>query len=346
MILKKLTRLLFDPLPLLLGCALIFSGFSAIAETPDFSDLSKRVRQQADSLDRLQEALGRHHIELVEPLYGLARIKLSANRFEEARASADRALQIVRWTEGLESERQFPYLELIVEIEMARGAWDNVEDKLKHYTALLGKKYHGDAQTRLGHMLWLADTHAQGALADTSQRRAYHLMQATRVSEIAVQYAQIHRLTLTPVYPELLFAVARAYDMENAGIRERGSVSYRLREIAPGTDILEERKVAIAKRYQFGREKLLMMRDAIRDSEHFDDEAVLASEIYLAAWSAKYEATADFSATLDRIDQFAQARGLSHEQVNRVLQQINQVPARRLVLNLGILDQSVQASGD
>ena len=185
----------------------------------------------------------------------------------------------MRWTEGLESERQFPYLELIVEIEMARGAWDNVEDKLKHYTALLGKKYHGDAQTRLGHMLWLADTHAQGALADISQRRAYHLMQATRVSEIAVQYAQVRRLTLKPVYPELLFAVARAYDMENAGIRERGSVSYRLREIAPGTDILEERKVAIAKRYQFGREKLLMMRDAIRDSEHFDDEAVLASEI-------------------------------------------------------------------
>ena len=108
MIFEKLTRLLFDPLPLLLGCALIFSGFSAIAETPDFSDLSRRIRQQADSVDRLQEALGRHHIELVEPLYGLARIQLSANRFEEARASADRALQIVRWTEGLESERQFP----------------------------------------------------------------------------------------------------------------------------------------------------------------------------------------------------------------------------------------------
>ena len=124
MIFEKLTRPLFDPLPLLLGCALIFSGFSAIAETPDFSELSRRIRQQADSVDRLQEALGRHHLELVEPLYGLARIQLSANRFEEAKASADRALQIVRWTEGLESERQFPYLELIVEIEMARGAWD------------------------------------------------------------------------------------------------------------------------------------------------------------------------------------------------------------------------------
>jgi len=119
MIFEKLTRPLFDPLPLLLGCALIFSGFSAIAETPDYGDLSRRIRQQADSVDRLQEALGRHHIELVEPLYGLARIQLSANRFEEAKASADRALQIVRWTEGLESERQFPYLELIVEIEMA-----------------------------------------------------------------------------------------------------------------------------------------------------------------------------------------------------------------------------------
>ena len=78
-------------------------------------------------------------------------------------------------------------------------------------------------------------------------------MQATRVSEIAVQYAQAHRQTMAPVYPELLFAVARAYHMENAAIRERGSVSYQLRELAPGTHILEERKVAITKRYQFGR---------------------------------------------------------------------------------------------
>ena len=346
MIVEKLIKPLCDRLPLLLGCALILSGFPAIAETPDFSDLSRRIRQQVDSVDRLQDTFGRHHIELVEPLYGLARIQLGANRFEEAKASADRALQIVRWTEGLESERQFPYLELIVDIEIARDAWDNVEDKLKHYTALLGQKYHGDAQTRLSHMLWLANTHAQGALSDNSQRRAYHLMQATQVSEIAVQYAQVGRLTLTPVYPELLFAVARAYDMENAGIRERGSVSYRLREIAPGTDILEERKVAIAKRYHFGREKLLMMRDSIRDSEHFDDEAELASEIYLAAWSARYEATADFSTALDRIDHFAQEHGLNNEQINMVLQQINQVPTHRLVLNLGIFEQSAQASGD
>ena len=346
MIFEKLTKPLRDLVPLLLGCALIVSGISASAETPDFSDLSRQIRQQADSVDRLQDALGRHHIQLVEPLYGLARIQLSANRFEEAMASADRALQIVRWAQGLESERQFPYLELIVDIGIARDDWNNVEDKLKHYTALLGQKYQGDAQTRLGHMLWLANTHAQGARADTKQRRAYHLMQATRVSEIAVQYAQAHRLTTAPVYPELLFAVARAYHMENAAIRERGSVSYQLRELAPGTHILEERKVAITKRYQFGREKLLMMRDAIRDSEHFDDEALLASEIYLAAWSANYEETADFSVALERIEQFALERGLNHEQVNKVLQKINQVTPLRLVLNFGILKQSVQASGD
>ena len=151
---------------------------------------------------------------------------------------------------------------------------------------------------------------------------------------------------MTPVYPELLFAVTRAYHMENAAIRERGSVSYQLRELAPGPHILEERKVAITKRYQFGREKLLMMRAAIMDSEHFDDEALLASEICLAAWSAKYEETADFSAALERIEQFALERGLNHGQVNKVLQKINQVTPLRLVLNFGILKQSVQASGD
>ena len=82
MIFEKLTRPLRDPFPLLLGCVLILSGFSASAEKQDFRDLSRRIREQADSVDRLQDALGRHHIELIEPLYGLARIHLSANRFE------------------------------------------------------------------------------------------------------------------------------------------------------------------------------------------------------------------------------------------------------------------------
>ena len=40
MIFEKLTKPLRDLVPLLLGCALIVSGISATAETPDFSDLS------------------------------------------------------------------------------------------------------------------------------------------------------------------------------------------------------------------------------------------------------------------------------------------------------------------
>ena len=140
MIFEKLTKPLRHLVPLLLGCALIVSGISASAETPDFSDLSRQIRQQADSVARVQDALGQHHIQLVEPLYGLARIQLSANRFEEAMTSAARALQIVRWAQGLESECQFPYLELIVDIGIARDDWNNVEDKLKHFTALLGQR--------------------------------------------------------------------------------------------------------------------------------------------------------------------------------------------------------------
>ena len=70
MIFEKLTKPLRDLVPLLLGCALIVSGISASAETPDFSDLSRQIRQQADSVDRLQAELGRHHIQLVEPYTG------------------------------------------------------------------------------------------------------------------------------------------------------------------------------------------------------------------------------------------------------------------------------------
>lgn len=345
---KKLTGY---SLPLLSLCAALFSlaillPSPGLAETQDFNGLTARILKQSAALDQLEAQLGRYHMSLAEPLHTLARIQLQANRFDDARGNADRALQIVRWSDGLESPLQFAYLELVIEIEMARDNWDDIDEKIKHYTWLLGNKYEGDPLPRLKHMQWLVDVHAGGAARDKKDRRAYHLMQSTGINEIAVQYAQVQGLTAEPLYANLLFSLSRAYHRESEGIRQRGSVSYRLRELYPGLHILEDRKVAIAKRYRFGLEKLKMLRDAVRLSPAFDTEAVLLSEFYIAAWSELYEEDEDLKASLLRIENFDTHSALSKEQISRLLAQRDKLPQHRLVLDADYLDNNLVSVGD
>ena len=331
---------------LLLSLCLALCALSVLAETQDFEGLSIRIREQSTAVDELELELGRYHVSLVEPLQTLARIQVQANRFQDARDNADRALQIVRWSDGLESPLQFDYLQLLIEIEMARDNWDDIEEKIEHYSWLLGNKYQGDSETRLRRILWLVDVHTQGAARDKKERRAYHLMQATGINEIAVQFAQTQGLTNEPLYVETLFSLSRAYLRESEAIRRRGSVSYRLRELFPGTHILDEREVAIAKRYQIGLEKLEMLRDTVEASPAFDVEAVLLSEFYIAAWNELYDAEDELSASLQRIEQFNQHAEIGAARYSSLFQLRVALPQDRLVLNASYFGDALVAVGD
>ena len=299
-------------LTLSLGAALfilpILVPLPGLAETQDFNGLNERILKQTTALDQQESQLGRHHMSLAEPLHTLARIQLQANRFDDARDNADRALQIIRWSDGLESPLQFEFLQLVIEIEMARNNWDDIDEKIKHYTWLLSNKYQGDSISRLRHMQWLVDVHAGGAARDEKERRAYH--------------------------------------RENEDIRQRGSVSYRLRELYPGLHILEDRDVAIAKRYRFGLEKLEMLRDAVSTSPAFDTEAVLLSEFYIAAWNELYGQEEDLKASLLRIDNFHAHSEISKERIMRLFELRAKLPQHRLVLDADYLSNDLVSAGD
>lgn len=332
-------------------CAALFTisillPSSGLAETLDFDGLTERIQKQTTALDQLESQLGRYHMSLAEPLHALARIQLQANRFDDARGTADRALQIIRWSDGLESPLQFEFLQQVIEIEMTRDNWDDIDEKIKHYTWLLSNKYQGDSIPRLRHMRWLVDVHAGGAERDKKERRAYHLMQATGINEVAVQYAQVQGLTAEPLYADLLFSLSRAYHRENEGIRKRGSVSYRLRELYPGLHILEDRDVAIAKRYRFGLEKLEMLRDAVSAAPAFDAEAALLSEFYIAAWHELYEQEEDLKDSLLRIENFHAHAAISKERISRLLELRARLPQHRLVLDADYLENDLVSVGD
>ncbi len=271
-----------------LAMASCFVVTSSSADESEFPYVEETLVQLTDALERSEWSIGYYSGELLEPLQQLADAQLAVNRLNDAEATIDRAAQIARIEYGLYAKEQYPFLQQAIDIEMTRGDWDEVVDKIKHFTWLIGKQYEGDASSRLRHLVWIADVHHRGFFEDSREREAYHLIRRTTLREVAVQYAQVIRMADDFYYADLLLALANSYGMESAAIRDGGRTGYRLRLLIPGTDVLDEKEQALEKRYAVGLEKLEMRRDVIASIDNAGYSAVLAAEDDILRWQVDF----------------------------------------------------------
>ena len=255
--------------------------------------------RQADVL-AMEEARGRYHDAMIEPLQQLARAQLAYRRFDDAKLTNDQALRIVRSNHGLYSMKLLPLMEMAMEIDMGRNEWKRVNDSLKHYAWFLQNKFEGSDTYFLQRLDWLVQTHFRGIAGDSGEHEAWHIMSATSVNEYAVRYAQLNRLTEASLYTELLYSLSRAYLYEYQGIKGGGSTGYHLREIIPGLDVLNDKWDAMALRYRIGLEKLQMMRDNLAGRSPADPAAVAMADIHLANWYLRFERTEEQAMALER----------------------------------------------
>lgn len=250
----------------------------------DFAFLQNEMSRTSSQIEEIEQTEGRHDFSLIEPLHTLGKIQFQANLFADAEASVDRAVQIARLADGLDTPVQYPLLQMAIEIELARKNWKKVDEKLKQYTWLISEQYKGKVKPRIEQARWIADIRLQAFHGDRAEMRAPHLIDATYVRETNVQYAQVMRLTDDPLYQELLFELANVYRLEADAIKKGGSTSYQLRRLFPGLDIVEEKRPAVDKRYRIGLEKLQTLQRLIANNSAYDHEANLMMDLYLAEW--------------------------------------------------------------
>lgn len=266
----------------------VVTPFTASAETEDFARARVSLERLTEELNQQAWSAGYYSFELLEPLQQLANAQLAANRFDDVEETIDRAAQITRIEYGLYTSKQYPFLQQAIEVEMIRGDWDEVVEKVKHFTWLIGAEYEGDASTRLNLLEWVAEVHLRGYLEDSREREAYHLIRKTTLQEVAVQYAQAFGQANDLEYADLLLALANSYGMEAAAIRKRGRTSYRLRILVPGTDLLADRDEALNVRYAIGLEKLEMRRDVIASIDTADYMDLIAAEEDISHWQDNF----------------------------------------------------------
>lgn len=284
--------------------------FAVSAETTssvDYIELQTELNASLAHVDALEYELGRYNYQLMEPLEQLARIQLLANRFDDAEATAQHAIQIARYSDGLYTKDQYRLLQLEIDISRTRRDWDDTFEQLDHLTWLVSRKFEGDSASQLQAINWLADTHLQCALDTDSSHRAAHMIKATMLSEYAVQLAQITRRTHEPIYPQLLYALSEKYYVEARGLYGHSKVSYAIRKLFPELDIMNKKQEARDIRYLAGLDKLIMLRDNVAQQEGESLEALAMAEIYLADWKLAFNRSDDIG------DEYARAIALLRE---------------------------------
>jgi hypothetical protein len=297
-----------------------------------FAAIQSEISSQTLNLENLENQLGRYHLQLLEPLQQLAFLQVQANRFSDAEASLDRAVQIARLGNGLFTNTQYRLLQLSIEINIQRKDWEQAEEQLEHFTWLIQEKFDGAYREELKQMQWLSDTHLQAALQGDSTRRAKHLIAATSLNELAVQRAQITHQADNQLYAELLYSLAQNYFIEMRGILGGGSTSYKLRQKAPDFEVIESRATAIYRRYWVGLEKLIMLRDLTAESDAFDQEAVALAELYIADWKLIFDETANISEEYSIALQALSEAGVAATELNRFFAQPVSLPRPELHL--------------
>ena len=323
--------------------SLLLSGNLA---AKDFIALQQDLNRYSEALEAIEQEAGRYGIELVESLHSLSRTQLQANLFEDARNSIDRAVQIVRFSEGLYSPVQYSLLQTEIEIELEREYWEKVNEKLEHYTWLISKKYEGQPKPRLENVRWIASVHLAAFKGDSEEMQSEHLADATFLRETAVQYAQVRRLTKDPLYTELLFELAGAYRAEVDAIREGGSTSYHLRLLFPGLDIVQDKREAIDRRYRVGLEKLEMLQTqaAVQDNYSAKKEAVI--QMYIADWHGYFGFDSAQEQMLNKAVESLVAANATESEIDTYLSNVGNLSWQRLDLDLQPMTHNTVAAAE
>lgn len=259
----------------------------------DFARLDAHIALQRETLEQLEDSLNRLHPDLVEPLTSLALAHMEANQFDEADALLDRTIQIVRVNHGLYHPLQFDLLQLEVENNRQRGNWEEVNQELDHLYWLYTNKFEGSLRDLVYRLGWLSERHLDGVVEDIIEHQGIHLRTATGINRLAVLLTAKYPVLPSGDRAELLYDLALKYHLEAQAIRRGGRTGYSLRELVVGSNLMEGRKEALARRYQLGLDVLAEIRQTLSAQEPSNILALAELDLKIADWKLLFNKAGD-----------------------------------------------------
>lgn len=239
-------------------------------------------------LNELQDRFGAMDVRLLEPLEQMADRLMLASRFDEAHVMLDRAMQIARVEEGLYTEVQRPLLEKKIENFANRGDWEDAREGMDHLLWLYSYKSRRIDQALIDDLLELSRLHLRALAEDASFFQGYHFRQSTRIRWLALGVAgRLWGNTDERLVP-IIYEQIRQFHLQSVALEQGGPTSYSLRQIAPDSGILRERRDVNESYYLSGVGLIDSLFAVYAQNETPNPEAIAMTNVYLGDWHLLY----------------------------------------------------------
>lgn len=278
--------------PLITLISLLLLPSILIAQSSDRAVLGRDLDRALANLSELELSLSPMHRGLVEPLESLADQLILEGQYEQAHRALDRAIQIIRVSEGLFTTNQFPYQEKKILNIVNSGNWDDARGQLDHLYWLYTEKTKFTAlelPETMERLVAISDIHMRGVSEDAPEQQAFHLRRGAKTNWLSLAIGEAVWGAENPLLVPLIYKNVSHLYLEKVATDRGGLTSRNLREVAVGTTVrtraIETMDIVY---YRLGRRLLSRIKAIYVAQEPANPEAVAMAQLYIADWDALF----------------------------------------------------------
>lgn len=254
------------------------------------------------NLSEFERDLSPMHMELIEPLNTLADQLILEGQHEQAHKTLDRAVQIIRVSEGLYTPNQFPFQEKKVLNTVESGNWTAAREQLDHLYWLYTEKGKYATPGLMSRLIRISDIHLRGVSEDATEYQAHHLRRGIRADSLALAIGESVWGAESPLLVPIIYRMVNHLHLEKVATNRPGETSRILRTVTVnfGVQIRSIEYMDLAY-YQTGDRLLNKIKDIYSAQEPENLEAIAMAQLYIADWGTLFRQNGDLLATYKTI---------------------------------------------
>ena len=270
--------------------------------------------------------------EQTETLTDQARRAIRDQRYVEAEALFDQALQVNRASRGLHNPSQLALVDLVLEVLLLQRKWDEFDQKLDYLGWLNSRIYADDPDRLAAGLLRQSDWHRAAAGAIQRSQSAWYLIQGKYLNWQAVSVLETRYGRQDTRLAPILYQIVLEHYYQSVLNERRGATSYEYRSedrsVANGW--MFSRNESVKRSYRIGRENLQRIRDIYRAVPEVPKSTDALLQIYQADWEFLHGNTQVALAWYQEAYLSLLAAGIAESEVEQFFNQLQVVPPQRL----------------
>lgn len=267
------------------------NGESSIARIPSAEELAAASRESSqqeylDAIDRIEAEDGAYGEQLSQHLLGLGLTYQKEGEHDEAIDVFKRAIHVNRINQGLYNLNQVPMLERLIESHVARGQWEDANDR-HHYLYWLHRRNYGEDDPRMLPVIdKLSAWHLNAYALDVSSGLFHHLINAHNLFKLAVDIIDTnygtHDLRLIEALRGL--TVSNYYLATYQGKSNKGFQMTTNSSSAPSAEERARLDQYIINSYSSGKKAITRMVDVYTNNPESPPSASIKAKVELGDW--------------------------------------------------------------